>query len=88
MDRFVFHIRAFYGESPTGSAEMGKVVTDWHCDRIKKLIDTSKGKIIIGGKVDRNIKFVEPTVIENPDMTSAIMEEEIFGPVIPVLTFS
>lgn len=47
---------------------MGKVITDWHCDRLKKMIDTSKGKIVCGGKVNRDIKFVEPTVIENPDL--------------------
>lgn len=66
---------------------MGKVVTDWHCDRLQKLIDTSKGQIVCGGKVNRNIKYVEATVILNPDPNSAAMQEEIFGPVVPVITF-
>ena len=66
---------------------MGKVITDWHCDRLKKLIDTSKGEIVCGGRVDRDIKYVEPTIILNPEATSAVMEEEIFGPVLPVMTF-
>ncbi len=76
-----------YGEHPNGSPEMGKVITDWHCDRLRKLIETSKGEIFCGGRVDRDIKFVEPTVIVNPDQASPVMEEEIFGPVLPVLTF-
>ncbi len=40
-----------YGNFPGGSPDMGKVITDWHCDRIKKLIDTSKGQILCGGRV-------------------------------------
>lgn len=76
-----------YGGHPNGSPEMGKVVTDWHCDRLKTLIDTSKGKILCGGKVNRDIKYVEPTIISNPDLNSALMQEEIFGPVLPVMTF-
>lgn len=67
---------------------MGKVITDWHCDRLKKLIDTSKGEILCGGRVDRDIKYVEPTIILNPETNSPVMEEEIFGPVLPVLSFS
>jgi len=66
---------------------MGKIVTDWHCDRIKGLIDNSNGQIVCGGKVDKKLKYVEPTIIVDPDMKSSVMKEEIFGPVIPVFTF-
>jgi hypothetical protein len=38
-----------YGGPSEGIIDMGKVVTDWHCDRLKKLIDTSKGDIVLGG---------------------------------------
>jgi aldehyde dehydrogenase (NAD+) len=76
-----------YGNAENGSADMGKIITDWHCDRLKGLIDSSKGKIVFGGKVNRNIKYVEPTIILNPDAKSPVMQEEIFGPVIPIITF-
>ena len=62
-------------------------MTDWHCDRLKSLIETSKGKVLLGGKVDKSNRYVEPTIIENPDLKSAVMEEEIFGPIIPIITF-
>lgn len=52
-----------FGEFPTGSPDMGKVIADFHCDRLKKLIDTSKGSILFGGKVDRDLRYVEPTII-------------------------
>jgi aldehyde dehydrogenase (NAD+) len=77
-----------YGEHPNGSPEMGKVITDWHCDRIKKLIDGSGGKTLVGGRVDRDIKYVEATVVVDPKPDAPIMEEEIFGPVLPVISFT
>jgi len=76
-----------FGTSETGSSDMGKVITDWHCDRLKRVIDKSNGKLVCGGKVNRQIKYVEPTVIENPELTSEVMTEEIFGPVVPIITF-
>jgi len=76
-----------YGEHPNGSDEMGKIVTDWHCDRLKKLIDDSNGQVKCGGRIDKDIKFVEPTIIVNPDKNSTLMKEEIFGPILPIITF-
>lgn len=76
-----------YGGFATGSPEMGKIVTDWHCDRLQSLIETSKGTVICGGKIDRKIKYVEPTIIVNPNPKSPVMEEEIFGPILPILSF-
>jgi len=76
------------GYGAKGSPDMGKMITDWHCDRVKKLIDTSKGTILTGGKVDRGLKYVEPTIIVNPALDSPVMQEEIFGPVLPVVTFA
>jgi acyl-CoA reductase-like NAD-dependent aldehyde dehydrogenase len=76
-----------YGGFEKGSPDMGKIVTDWHCDRLKSLIDSSKGKILTGGKVYKDIKYVEPTIIMNPDRKAPVMEEEIFGPILPIMTF-
>lgn len=81
-------MKAFYGEHVNGSPEMGKVITDWHCDRIQKLIKSTKGEVVCGGRVDREAKYVEPTIILNPELNDEVMEEEIFGPVLPVLTFT
>lgn len=77
-----------YGETPNGSDEMGKIITDWHCDRLKELIDTSGGKIFMGGKnINKSIKYVEPTVVLDPTPNSKIMTEEIFGPILPTISF-
>ena len=52
------------------------------------MIDSSKGEIICGGKVNSKIKFVEPTIILKPDLKSQLMEEEIFGPILPIMTYN
>jgi acyl-CoA reductase-like NAD-dependent aldehyde dehydrogenase len=62
-----------YGNHPNGSPEMGKIIAEYHCDRLKKLIDSSKGEIVCGGRVERDIKYVEPTIILNPDTKSPVM---------------
>lgn len=87
IDRLQFHLKSMYEIEPTGNKDMGKIVTDWHCDRLKELIDTSKGKVVCGGKINRALKYVEPTIIVNPDPNSKVMTEEIFGPILPIKTF-
>lgn len=62
-----------YGSDEKGSADMGKVINTFHCERLKGLIDTSKGKIACGGKVTQQIKYVEPTVIVNPEDSAPVM---------------
>jgi len=77
-----------YGDALLGSEDMGKVVVPWALDRLQELIDTSGGDIVCGGKVHKDIRYCEPTVITNPDKNSKVMQEEIFGPILPVVTFT
>lgn len=56
-------------------------------ERLQELIKTSNGEIIHGGKVDTSDRYVEPTIIVNPDKDSRLMKEEIFGPILPVYTY-
>ena len=80
-------IKEMFGEKPDGSEEMGKMINDFHTDRMERIINTSGGKVVIGGKVKKDIKFVEPTVILEPKKDSELMTEEIFGPIMPVYPF-
>jgi aldehyde dehydrogenase (NAD+) len=52
-----------FGEKPTGSDEMGKMINEFHTKRMEELIKTAGGEVKIGGKVDLDNKYVEPTVI-------------------------
>jgi aldehyde dehydrogenase (NAD+) len=64
------------------------IINKFHTERIKKLIETSGGQIIYGGKVDVEKRHVEPTIILEPRRDSQIMQEEIFGCVLPIIPFS
>lgn len=64
--------------------DYGKIITQRHFERLKKLIC---GNVAVGGKSDDEKRKIEPTVIYPADETCPAMQEEIFGPVLPVLTY-
>ncbi|MGF7109025.1 aldehyde dehydrogenase [Treponema pedis] len=61
------------------------IVNEKHFDRLMGLIEGEK--IITGGKGNKNQKFIEPTILDNIDFNSKIMQEEIFGPILPIIGF-
>ncbi len=63
----------------------GKIITRGHYDRLVRLMENQN--IIHGGKCDSFSMTISPTILDSPDPGSAIMQEEIFGPLLPVLTF-
>ncbi len=74
-----------YGENPIGDNNYGKIINEKHFERIVGLINVEK--TVFGGKYDREALKIEPTVIDNAEWSDAVMQEEIFGPVLPVLTY-
>jgi aldehyde dehydrogenase (NAD+) len=78
-----------FGENPKESPDYGAIVNQRHTERIKGLIETSKGEVLCGGAagVDVEKRYVPPTIIMGPALDAPIMQEEIFGPVLPVLVF-
>src|SRR5947208_338837 len=73
----------FYGENPQNSPDLGRIVSTHHFDRLVKLLES--GTIFHGGQHDRNDRFIAPTVLTNVSPASPAMQEEIFGPILPVL---
>ncbi len=74
-----------YGENPLENPDYGRIINEKHFDRIISLID--KSKVIFGGEVNVGKTQIAPTVMDNVTWDDAVMKEEIFGPVLPVLTF-
>ncbi|MDD4000935.1 MAG: aldehyde dehydrogenase family protein, partial [Bacilli bacterium] len=66
-------------------SEMPVIINEKHFNRLKGLL--KDGKIFCGGKFDDKRRFIEPTVIDNVDFSMPIMKEEIFGPILPVITY-
>jgi acyl-CoA reductase-like NAD-dependent aldehyde dehydrogenase len=76
-------VRHFYGDDPQKSPDYGRIVSTRHFDRLKALL--ASGTIYHGGQHDRNDRFIAPTVLVNVSPDSPVMQEEIFGPILPVL---
>ncbi len=78
-------IQKQYGKEPLQNPDYGKIINEKHFDRILGLIDEKK--IVQGGKADRKALQIEPTVLDNVSFSDRVMQEEIFGPLMPVLTY-
>ena len=78
-------ILEFYGENPQGSRDYGRIINVNHFDRLSELL--GQGKTVFGGKTDREGLYISPTLIMDVPEDAKIMEEEIFGPLLPVLGF-
>lgn len=75
-----------FGEVPLENPQYGKIVNEKHFDRILSYIDEKK--IVAGGKYDREALRIEPTVLDAVEWTDAVMQEEIFGPILPIVSYS
>ena len=78
-------IQKQYGSQPLDNPDYGKIINEKHFDRILGLID--KAKLVQGGRSDRETLRIEPTVLDHVTFSDAVMQEEIFGPIMPILVF-
>lgn len=77
-------LKEFYPDGPKASPDYGRIVNGRQWARLKKMMDSSKGRILIGGDMDENEKFIEPTVIQVDDINDSLIKDESFGPLIPL----
>jgi aldehyde dehydrogenase (NAD+) len=80
-------IQSFYGKDAMESKDYGRIVNERHFLRLKNILDKEEDKIIYGGKVNREKRYIEPTLIDT-SWEGAAMSEEIFGPILPIISFS
>ncbi len=89
-DAVVDGLRSFvtemYGDDPSTSKDYGRIVNDRHFARVASLIDPAK--VAFGGQTDPASRYIAPTVMTGVTWDDAVMREEIFGPVLPVLRIS
>jgi aldehyde dehydrogenase (NAD+) len=77
-------VETLFGTDPATSPEYGRIVNERHFDRLTGLLDS--GRVVVGGGSDRTAKYIAPTVLADVDPESPVMEEEIFGPILPIVT--
>lgn len=74
-----------YGEDPSQSPDFGRIVSDRHFTRVSSLLNS--GTVVVGGRTNASQRYIEPTILDNVAPDSAVMQEEIFGPILPVLEY-
>jgi aldehyde dehydrogenase (NAD+) len=77
-------IEAFFGRDPRQSADFGRIVNLRHHRRLTRLLSES-GEVFCGGQADEDERYIAPTILRNVPARSPVMEEEIFGPILPVI---
>lgn len=80
-------LHKFFGENIEESNSFGRIINERHFNRIKSMIEKDKMGIVFGGGTNEKTLYIEPTIIEASDWKAASMEEEIFGPVLPILVY-
>jgi acyl-CoA reductase-like NAD-dependent aldehyde dehydrogenase len=75
----------YFGDEPKASPKFGRIVNSRHFDRLCRYLD--EGTIIFGGERDADDRYIAPTVLVDPAPQTAVMTDEIFGPILPVIPF-
>lgn len=79
-------IDKFFGDKPEESYNYGKIINERQFNRLTNYLN--QGNILHGGRTDKGKLFIEPTIIDNVSLGSDVMKEEIFGPILPVISFN
>ncbi|MEU0112326.1 aldehyde dehydrogenase family protein [Streptomyces bobili] len=77
-------VEKVHGTDPQTSGEYGRIINERHFDRLTGLLDS--GRVVVGGSSDRRDRYIAPTVLADVDPASPVMREEIFGPILPIVT--
>ncbi|XP_025734209.1 aldehyde dehydrogenase family 3 member B1 isoform X2 [Callorhinus ursinus] len=76
-------ITRFYGEDPRSSPSLGRIISEKHFRRLRGLLGC--GRVVIGGQSDESDRYIAPTVLVDVQETEPVMQEEIFGPILPIV---
>ncbi|XP_062148150.1 aldehyde dehydrogenase family 3 member H1-like isoform X2 [Alnus glutinosa] len=88
IDSLIYELEQFFGKDPMESNDISRIVSSSHFARLVKLLDEDKvsDKIVLGGQRDENQLKIAPTILLDVPEDSLIMQEEIFGPLMPIVT--
>ena len=85
LEQMVSYIRQFYGDDPQLSPDYPRIINERHFLRLAELMQ--KGKVVAGGRTDRQDLYIAPTIMDEIAWDDPVMQDEIFGPILPVLTY-
>ncbi|MCZ6860502.1 MAG: aldehyde dehydrogenase family protein [Alphaproteobacteria bacterium] len=76
----------FFGADPRTSPDFGRIINDHHFNRLTAMLED--GEVVAGGQIDKNSRYIAPTILRKVSPEAPVMQEEIFGPILPVLTMA
>ncbi|HJK92592.1 MAG TPA: aldehyde dehydrogenase family protein [Polyangiaceae bacterium LLY-WYZ-15_(1-7)] len=85
LTRLAATVREFYGDEPQSSPDFARIVNARHHGRLLKLLERS-GTVVCGGEHDVDDRYIAPTILKDVPHDAPVMQEEIFGPILPVLS--
>lgn len=74
-----------YGDNPQDSKDLARIINPKHWKRLTELIDPNK--VLLGGQIDELQNYISPTIIDESDLDSLLMRDEIFGPILPIISY-
>ena len=77
----------FYGKNPQQSEDFGRIINERQFNRLQAILDKEAENITFGGRTDAEDLYIEPTILENIDWSNPSMEDELFGPILPVMAY-
>ncbi|MGL5314786.1 MAG: aldehyde dehydrogenase [Peptostreptococcaceae bacterium] len=80
-------IREFYSENVKQNKDYGRIVNDRHMKRLSNILEKDKSKILYGGDVDFESRYISPTILGDVNYNDEVMKDEIFGPIMPVIRY-
>ncbi len=86
VEALINTIQTYFGDDPSKSPDYGRIINDAHFQRLLQLLD--QASVAHGGRYHEKNRYIEPTLIDHARFTDAIMQEEIFGPLLPILTYN
>ena len=78
-------VQTFFGDKPEESYNYGKIINEKQFNRLASYLQ--QGTIVHGGRTDKEKLFIEPTILDKVSMNDPVMKDEIFGPILPILSF-
>ncbi len=85
VEKMKFHLKNFYGENPELSTDYPRIVNNRHFERLQELLIPEK--IVLGGKLVAAKKYIAPTLMKDVSLKDKVMEDEIFGPILPIIPY-
>lgn len=87
VEHLIAVIERFYGDHPMESSDYGRIINVQHFNRLASIIQKEWPQIIYGGKTDVNNLYIAPTLLDGVTWDSPSMEDELFGPILPIIEY-